>query len=412
MKNFRLILFASAALLSMVACNDTENTSFNNDVESVKPITFEVTSNITSAWVNSKAYTPSYTADNLRIQAYKLDESSGDYLYSHSFTLSDVNYIPVTKTWKGDVMLETGIYKFIPTYGLSSGDNITLSLFEKQVLNQNLKFTYLPSTGYSLPEIFLPLKNADEIKSYEVGAFNQLNETVRDSIARAVSRVDVMFIKARKVGNQYIEETYGNGLDVFGQLGLGKLEFRFSDIANSMNIMGQAQTGTTDARIVAPYTLEGGITIGTNANETIIGNDDYFRFDSIQTNDIIYGSAHVFGTYLLPDNAEPTAQLQLYAEPLQKTGKWRTRTINIIPINYDAIPFEQNKVTLIKVYVLRDHLFGVDPDDPDPVDPDDDDEEDPTPPTPTPDPDDFAVEIQVLVLDDWDESNSIDHLIE
>lgn len=408
MKNLRLILFASTALFGMVACNEKDDLSLNKSVESVKPITFEVTTNITSPGVNSKAYTPVYTADNLKIQAYKLNEGNGNYVYSHSFTLPNASYIPLTKTWKGDVTLETGTYKFIPSYGLGISDNISLSLLEGQALNSNINFTFLPSTA-SFPEIFLPLRNVEEIKSYEVGEFNRLNETVRDSISRAVSRVDVIFIKARKVGDQYIEESYGNGLDIFGQLGLGKLEFRFTGIANSMNVLGQAQTGITNARIIAPYTLEGGVTIGTNPSETVIGNEDYFRFDSIQTNDIIKGSAHVFGTYLLPDNGEPTAQLQLYAEPLQKTGRWTARTINIIPINYDAIPFEQNKVTLIKVYVLRDHLFGVDPDDPDPIDPD---PEDPTPPTPPgPDPD-FAVEIEVLVLDDWDESNHVDHSIE
>jgi len=395
----------------MVACNENEDPSPQKGTESVESVTFEVITNITSHGVKSKAYTPSYQANNLRIQAYKLDEGKGDYYYSHTFTLPDANYSPLTKTWKGDVTLQAGTYKFLPSYGLSADGNITLPSFEGQTLNATNGFTYLPSNDYLFPEIFLPLKTAEEIKAYEVGPLGKQTETIRDSIFRAVSRVDVLFIKARKEGNTYIEEPYGNGLDIFGQRELGKLEFRFTDIANKMNILGQPQPGTTSARLNAPYIKEGGVTIGTSTNGTIIGNKDYFRFDSIQSNDIMYGSAHVFGSYLLPDNEEPTTQLQIYAEPQRKTGRWTSRTIDVIPINYDAIPFEQNKVTLIKIYVLRgDHLFGVDPDDPDPIDPGDE-EDPPTPPTP-PDPDDFEVAIEIELIEDWDESNRIDQNIE
>jgi len=411
MKNLYLILIATSALFLTVACNKENEIISENDVEIEKSINFEVAGMFTTSGVNSKAYTPSYEGNNLQIYAYKLDESSGDYFYSKTLSLSNINYIPVTKTWKGNVVLEVGTYKFLPTYGFRANNNITLSSLENQSLNTISEFTYTPSSTDAFPEIFLPLRTAEEIKSYNISALHTYNDTVRDTISRAVSRVDVMFIKARKEGDTYIEESYSEGLDIFGQMNLGKMEFRFVDISNKMNLLGESQAGLTNAVINAPYTTQGGVTIGTNNSGTIIGNEDYFRFDSIQTNDIIKGSAHVFGSYLLPDFNVPTSKLQLYVEPLNKKGQWTSRTIDIIPYGeYDRIPFEQNKVTLIKVYVLRDdHLFGVDPGTPDP-DPDPDDE-DPDPDPIIPSASDFGVEIEVLVIDEWDESNQIDYTI-
>lgn len=417
MKNLCLTFSAIAALFLMIACSEEEKVIPGNDAEATQTITFEVTGNTASSGVISKAFTPSYPAEKLQIYAYKLDEGRGDYYYSKSFTLSDLHYIPQTKTWRGNAPLEAGTYKFLPTYGLNNNANISLSPLENQSMNSIPGLTYSPSKEDAFPEIFLPIRPLENFRSYQVNAMNQLTETVRDTVSRAVSRVDVMFIKARKEGNTYIEESYATGRDIFGQMGLGRLQFRFGNISNKINLLGQSQAGLINATVEAPYLDQGAVTVGTSNTSTIIGNKDYFRFDSIQTNDIIQGSAHVFGTYLLPDMNDPTASLQLYVEPLRKTGVWTARTINIIPFEeYGHIPFEQNKVTLIKVYVLRgDHLFGVDPDDPNPpTPPDPDDPNPPTPPVPPtppgPDPD-FGIEIEVLVIDEWDESHYVNQPI-
>ncbi len=411
MKDLRLLLFTTAAVIGMAACNDDERNVSIKDAETVIPVSLEIAS-ASSAIVETRAYTPSYVANGLKVYAYKLDNNGTDYKFSRSITFPDINYNSLTKTWRGDVMLEAGNYKFIPTYGLNSSDNIALSFLDQPLLNENLGFSYItaPSTGNALPEIFLPIRPVEELASFSIDALGKQSQSIKDTIHRAVARVDVMFIKARKEGNIYIEEPYPVGQDIFGQLGLGKMELRFRDIPNRMTLMGQPQNGVINATINAPYLSQNGVTVGTNDQRTSIGDDDYFRFDSVQTIDIINGSAHVFGTYMLPNPINTkTAGLQLYVAPSITNRGGVAKTINIwYDENDNLIPLEQNKVTLIKVYVLRnDHLFGTDPD---PIDPDPEDPDPPVPPVPPtppgPDPD-FAIDVQVVVIDDWDESNHV-----
>ena len=71
--------------------------------------------------------------------------------------------------------------------------------------------------------------------------------------------------------------------------------------------------------------------------------------------DIVAGSAHLKGTYLIPnaDNAATTGfSMQL------TSGEGSARTIAL----QDKIPVERNKATLIRIYVLGENVFttGVD----------------------------------------------------
>lgn len=410
MKDLRLLLLAIAALIGMAACNDEEKVVIDDDGVKLKPVTFEIAAKTISGVVNSRAYTPSYSGENLMIYAFRKDNNGTDFHYDKPLAFRNIEYIPLTKTWRGNVLLGAGDYKFVPTYGLNSGNAVALSLSNGQLLSDNLGFSYQSSPGYFLPEIFLPLETVVEQPVYSINDLGEQNNTIRDTVHRAVARIDVMFIKARKEGNIYIEEPYSGNGDIFGNLGLGKLELRFNNIPNQMTLMGTPLSGTMNATINAPYLSDGAVTVG-NGDSTIIGKDTYFRFDSVQTRDIIRGSAHVFGTYLLPNpDNNMTATLQLYAAPQITNRGGVARTINIYrEESNNLIPLEQNKVTLIKVYVLRDdHLFGTDPDNPEPPEP----PVPPVPPTPPGPDDDFDIAIEVIVLDDWDESHHINFPVE
>ena len=95
------------------------------------------------------------------------------------------------------------------------------------------------------------------------------------------------------------------------------------------------------------------VTTGTGVS-TVVGADKY-DFENVQPADIISGSAHLKGTYLIPnpDNTPATGFSMLLT-----SGKGSTRTIALT----DKIPVERNKATLIRIYVLGDNVFttGVD----------------------------------------------------
>lgn len=408
MKNLRFSFLVGTILLYLSACSN-EDTATVNEAKKTMPVAFELSTDAFNPMIGSKAITPSYTGDGLRVFAYKLGDNGADYEYAQLLSLTNLTFSAQTKKWVGKALLEPGTYRFIPTYGLDVNRNISLSSLPGSQLTNELGISHVTTGVYgnTLPEIFLPIRPVDQFRSYTFDLTGEPTETVRDTISRAVSRVDVMFIKATKIDSlTYIEETYPTGQDVFGTLGLGKMELRFTNLNQRMNFFGVKQDGTFSATInVQDLGMNGdGVTIGSRPTASIVGGDDYFRFDSIQTNDIINGSAHVFGTYLLPNNDETrTAGLQLYVEPFNRIANSRSRTIDISLGDERLIPLEQNKVTLIKIYVLRDHLFGVDPDPEEPDDPDPVPPEPPVPPVPATD---FAVEIEVIVMD-WDESNYV-----
>ena len=88
--------------------------------------------------------------------------------------------------------------------------------------------------------------------------------------------------------------------------------------------------------------------MGTGSSTTV-GTDGY-DFENVLPADIVAGSAHLKGTYLIPnaDNAATTGfSMQL------TSGEGSTRTITLT----DKIPVERNKATLIRIYVLGDNVF-------------------------------------------------------
>jgi len=415
MKDLRLwtpLLVGAAALFYFSGCSNEESQLPTKKSEDLPQVKFEFAANMMDPCNNSRAITPVYGVPGFRVYAYKLADNGTDYVFSEIVSFPTLNYSGETKKWTGNAALNVGTYKFIPTYGLNTDQNLSLSSFTNTLFENAPVFSHFPANtnGNTLPEVFLPIRSLTGFRSYNVDITGEPNETVSDTISRAMARVDVMFIKATKLGPlNYREETYASGGDVFGNLGLGKMELRFTSLNQRMNLFGVKQDGVLNANIdTQNLGIDGeGVTIGTRNAVSIIGDDDYFRFDSIQGDDIIRGSAHVFGTYLIPNNdGQRTVGLQLYVEPQNKIAKSTSRTINISLGEEELIPLEQNKVTLIKVYVLRDHLFGVDPDTPEPPEP-------PVPPIdPPPGDKDFDVVIKVVVNNEWDESNRVNQQVE
>ena len=93
------------------------------------------------------------------------------------------------------------------------------------------------------------------------------------------------------------------------------------------------------------------MTRGTSNNATKVGNTDFLRYDNITGEDIMRGSAHVHGAYLLPfKDAESRAGFRM----VLTNGQGLRRTI----VASENIPLERNKVTLIKIHVLGGTVFS------------------------------------------------------
>jgi len=407
-----VLLFLALMGGFLLSCNQ------NDDIESIDlqggeftTVNFDINANMLKMSPQSRALTPSYNADGFSIYAYRLADNGVDYEFAQMLTLANPNYSPIMKRLTGGVSLPVGQYKFIPAYGLNSTQNLNIPSLLNRNLTNDLSFSFLPSgiMGNNLPEIFLMDNDTfnnrmEDIRSYEVGLSDELNETVSLQLTRAVGRLDVMFIRARKNGNNYIELAYPQGTDVFGGRGLGKMQFILKNANQNMNFLGVKQPGTLDTTIdVQGLGFNGeAVTIGTSSSASIIGNDDYFRFDSIQTNDIIAGSAHIFGSYMIPNNnADRTVSLQLYIESVDGNTK---RTIDVSAASRNILPFERNKVTLVKIYILENN-GGIDP--PPvipPVNP-------PVDPTPS-DVYEAAVTFEVELIEEWDDSHYINENID
>lgn len=402
----RGVVAAGLISLTMMSCeSDDESTQYAD--ENLAKISFELDADMLGMGVISRAVTPIYNAGGFSIYAFKQDGNGEDYRFSQMLNLSNARYIPSTQTYTGDAYLETGNYKFIPAYGLNSSQNDSLGLTRSDILSDELTLRHSASgnNGNNLPEIFLPDDyeydyRVANVQSYEMDALERLTESVKLKITRAVARVDVMFIKATKHGNTYTEIQTAQGQDVFGNRGLDKMELRFNSLNQQMNLLGIERPALFNASIDVQNLGSSGnaITIGSRQGASLIGTDGYIRFDGVEADDIIYGAAHIFGTYLIPNkDEEPTAGVQVYVESANGTNK---RTINITNDNNNLIPLVRNKVTLIKIYIL-DGGGSTDPVDlPGPVDPPVD------PPTPPSVYDaDIAVKVEFV---DWYESNHVD----
>lgn len=406
-----------SVVILLTACNNDDSIikglENNNEMTTVQ---FEINAKNLVNGISSRAITPTYSQEGFSIYAFKQTDDGSDYVFSQMLELSNAVYSTDTKRLTGTASLPTGTYKFIPAYGINTNQNVGIPALTGSALTDELSLSYSPSgaDGNNIPEIFL-LNNTgynnslDNVRAYEMDLTESLNETVSLLLTRAVGRLDVMFIRARKNGSEYIELPYSNGQNIFGGYGLGRMDYILSDVNQNMNLLGLRQPGTTNATINVPNLGANGnaITIGTRPSASIIDDNTYFRFDSIQTDDIIAGSAHVFGSYLIPNNDESrTISMRLYVESADGS---RNRTINVTTSNETLLPLARNKVTLVKIYIL-DNGGTIDPptppvDPPGPIDP-------PGPVDPPPSVFDPEVTFEAIIEYDWEISNEVTDIID
>lgn len=357
---------ASALLFTACASDDDAHTGpvTNGEQASVK---FELDASLLNYDPSkpSLRYSPQYSTSGFRIYAFKeVPDNPGTYHFIKNVNLANMAYDATDNKLKGTDALDIGRYKFIAAYGLNQP---VLSLPTWGELSDNYSITYNPST-IPVGEIFLPEGNAASLRSYEFGTSSNPNETVEIALKRAVARVDVMFFKGQRNGDgTYTELPYSEGNNVFGNKTIENIELRYQGISDVMGYFGQYRTTepkNVNVTLSNYYSTEpngGIITIGNNDTGTTIGNAEYTRYDNVQSGDMIYGAAHIFGNYLFPNaDAENTTSLTVYIKPVNDIA----RTINVSFDNDHRLPIEKNRVTLVKIYVIDNGNGGGDPEDP------------------------------------------------
>lgn len=365
MKTSLTIIFMVFVGLLMTACqseNDDLNIGTDTGIEGKTSVKFELDASAIGYEVSTKAaqFSPTYTKDGFSIYAFRQEVGGTDYVYEKTISLTNLSYSSSTKKLTGSDLLPIGTYKFLPVYGLANQSTLlTIPTWSTQTLSNDFTIKY--SGGRGLTEIFLPITigNIDALTSYEMGLTSTANETVTASLQRAVSRVDVMFIKATKADDgTYTETAYPAGKDVFGQKAIKTLQMRYKGLNNLMSFFGTNLTTTVFNANINLDLSKNIILKGEHPTETAIGKGSYLSYDNISSNDLIFGGAHIFGNYLFPNStADKTTSLEIYIEPEGGIG----RTINVSYDNDHKLPIERNKVTIVKIYVLDS-----DPDNPNP----------------------------------------------
>lgn len=285
---------------------------------------------------------PVYASGDFRILAFRNDGT--DYVYLKEIPLTGFAFDG--KTLSGTAQLPAGDYKFLPSYGLvTEGNYAWPELTAATALSDAL---YVTHTQGSFPAVFMLNTALDGVPVHTVSLDSPL--TVSSTLRRSVSRVDVLFIRADKGADG--SKTEKEGDDVFGPEKLGSVVLTYTDANSHLGLSGEKVDGVfnTEHTIAEPSAV---LTMGTGT-KTTLGAEGY-DYENVQADDIIAGSAHLKGTYLIP-NAD--AAKTVGCKMVLTSGKGTTRTIDLA----DKLPVERNKATLIRVYVLGENVFttGVD----------------------------------------------------
>ncbi|HCO67609.1 MAG TPA: hypothetical protein DIT04_07640 [Dysgonomonas sp.] len=306
----------------------------------------------------SLRYSPEYTSSGFSIYAFRqaIDgDLEGQYVFEKTINLANMTYRESDRKLVGSDLLNIGTYKFISAYGLNQPTSI-LSVPTFNILNDSYFITYNGGTT-PLGEIFLQDTDAANLTSYDLG-INSTNPTVTATLNRAVSRVDIMFFKGtRNEDGTYTELPYNTGNNVFGNKTIQQIQLRYGNLNNVMNVFGNYATTTPMSANIELSNFSEIITIGNNTvSGTIVGDEDYTRYDAVASEDIIYGGAHIFGNYLFPnrelqenESTIKNTSLEIYIKPEYGLG----RTINVSVDEEHLLPVEKNKVTLVKIYIIE-----------------------------------------------------------
>lgn len=283
---------------------------------------------------------PVYSAGEFRILAFRKNDAGDAYTYLYDIPVAGMKYDG--SVLQGGVQLPEGEYKFLPCYGLVTSGNYSWPALAGATLSDNL---YITHTKESFPAAFMLNEEYDAIPSYTVDLDGE-KQNVNALLRRAVSRIDVLFIRADKdpVTGEYTEKT---GSDVFGPEGLASVKMDYTDANNHLGLSGQKAVGVFDVtHNISP--AMNAVTMGTGTATALTSAG--YDYDNVKPADIISGSAYLQGTYLIP-NADDAKTVSLTMT--LTSGKGSVRTIALS----DKIPVERNKVTQIRIYVLGDNVF-------------------------------------------------------
>lgn len=294
---------------------------------------------------------PAITKDNFRIMAFKKSTDTGKYFYTQDIPLTDM--VLNNNALSGTARLPIGEYKFVSTYGLATDGGFALPVLTPATteLTNDLNIAHETVDGTSV--FFLEKAPLENLHSYTLGTTLAANEVVSTTLTRAVSRVDVLFIQAKKNADGTYTEV-SDSTDVFGVSQLAGIEMQFTGLNKNVNLVGDKTTtgpgSLFDIDFQVPD-LKNTVTRGTSQENTKVGTNGFLNYDNITGEEIRKGSAHVYGAYVLPfaDSATTTGLTLLLTNGL---GNQRTLSI---PGN---ITLERNKVTLIKIYVLKGTVFN------------------------------------------------------
>lgn len=353
----RNIYLPVALLACLASCS--EDDSVNGSALPGDPETTEVKFEMnamtaTSSVPLSRGITlPTLTKDNFRIMAFKKSPASQKYLFEQDVPMTGMTLN--NNVLSGTARLPIGEYKFVSTYGLTEGGGFTLPEFTPVTteLTNDLNIAHGTVDGTSV--LFLESGPLENLHSYALGINPTANEAVNATLSRAVSRVDVLFIQAKKNADGTYTEV-SDSADVFGVTKLANIEMQFTGLNKNVNLVGKKTTtdpgSLFDNNFQVPN-LVNTVTRGTSGENTKVGTPTFLTYDNISGDDIKKGSAHVHGAYVLPfDDSATTTGLTL----LLTNGLGDVRTI-AVPEN---LTLERNKVTLIKIYVLGGTVFNTD----------------------------------------------------
>lgn len=347
----------AALLVCLASCSEDDTVNGNalsGDLETAV-VKFEMnakTENVSSP-LSRVVTLPDLTKENFRIMAFKKSLDSDQYLYAQDVPMDGMTF--GGNALSGAARLPIGEYKFVSTYGLVADGGFALPTFTPKttVLSDDLNITHGSVDGKSV--FFLEESPLESLHSYVLGTNSTANEPVKASLPRAVSRVDILFIQAKKIADGVYTEVSDSD-DVFGVSELADIEMQFAGLNKNVNLVGDKITTDEDSLFSDDFKvrdLENTVTRGTSDDDTKVGTTDFVNYDEISGNDIKIGSAHVHGTYVLPfDGSAATTTLTLLLT--NKLGDKRTIAV---PGN---LKLERNKVTLVKIYVLSGTVFNTD----------------------------------------------------
>ena len=345
------MLMACAVMVASCAKEDTGSRELTADGKI--PVKFSMKTNGLMAYA-TKAPSSSYDVDGFRIFAFK--QSGSDWLFTEELDLTNPVYTPNATGSTGGVftgvaVLEEGVYRFVPTYGLNAtGAGFTISDFTADAAWNNTTPVSITHTTGSMPEIFTLDSNFDEISNYTV-ALNVANADYTATISRAVARVDVVIVRA--TGNQTNYTEAADAASVFGNKTLETVTMEFTGVNPSMNYLGALPATSTPFNYT--YTIGAGadaevsadVLIGTAATGATYGTSGYQGYNSVAAGDVLQGAAHMYGPFLIP-NANATATQGVTLNFIDSEGTSRPITLPA-----GSLPLERNYVTIIKIYLLE-----------------------------------------------------------